>query len=195
MNNIVNDVSKIIKSFPDSVLNQKIYKTKVVFLEVNKTDKGYSKFKRFSANGNDYMVVDSEISYIPEEAYNALASAVTVKWEPKNRKQELEGIDGGNPEDKYKKVIIPRYDLTIIDTYRLVQEDGVKKLVSENEEITKKVQDETVQAILVDKEKRLREEIEAEVEQRFQAKIKELESKIPQPLSDSDIDNLVAGDE
>jgi len=194
MNNITTGVDKIVRSLPTSVLNQKIHKTKVVFLDVKKDDKWYSKFKHFSANGNDYSVVDSEISYIPEEAYNALASAVTVKWEPKNRKQELDGIDGENPNDKYKKVTIPRFDLTIVDTFRLVQEDGVKKLISENETITKKIQDETIEALLVDKEKKMREEIEIEVEQRFQAKIKELEAKIQQPLSESDIDELVMED-
>ena len=53
-------LDKIARSLPSEVLGQKIYKTKVIFLGIDKKDPGYSKYQKFSANCHDYQVVDGE---------------------------------------------------------------------------------------------------------------------------------------
>ncbi len=185
---------KIAQGLPASVLGQKIYKCKVNFNE-DKRSKSYSKRKNFSANCNEYLVIDGEISYMPEEAYNALSEAVTLEAVPVNKKQAEHGVDIDNPQDRYEKISHKRYDLTILDTYKLVIVDGKKTFVSEKEEVNAKVQEDTINALV---EARMKER-EMFLKEQHEEKIKALETEleniklasIPEAITDEDLDKLL----
>ena len=193
--------SDIASKIPSDVMDQKILKTKVLFLDVNKNDKHYSPRKDFSVNGRRYMVVDGKEAYLPMEAYSALKQAVMKKKVAVSKRQERDGIDLNDPSDKYKVIDIPRFDLTVIDEYQLVVEDGVNKLISKNETVSEKAALETANLLAIEKEKQIRQELEEEFEEKMRARLEEkdreiaaLASKIPAPISESEIDDLVEGD-
>ncbi len=182
-------LDSIARRLPSEVLDQKIYKAKVVFLGVDKKDAGYSKYKNFSANCHDYMVADGEISYLPEEALRALEDAVSYITKPANKKQEMDGIDGDNPRDKYEKVKDPRFDVTILDTMTIViDENGVRTMKSDSQ-VSELELEETHKAIMKEERKRIEEEVRAEYEEKF------TKMKADIPLIDEDkIDALLAAE-
>lgn len=180
-------LDSIARKLPSEVLDQKVYKAKVVFLGVDKKDPGYSKYKNFSANCHDYMIVDGEISYLPEEALRALEDAVSYVNRPANKKQENDGVDGDNPRDKYEKVRDPRFDVTILDTMTIViDENGVRTMKSDSQ-VSELELEETHKAILKEERKRIEEEVRAEYEEKF-AKMK---AEIPL-VDEEKIDELLA---
>lgn len=189
----VNTVDKILKNLPDEVIGQKIYKTKVLFLDVKKDEAHYMKTKNFSSCGRNYSVVDGEISYLPEEAFSALSDAVTITRRYRDKRQEKDGIDHDNPNDNMIEEKNKRFDLTVIDTYTLVIEDGKKTFVSQNDTISAKVAEETANKIVEVKEKELREQIEEEFRMKYEDKIKDLQSKITPPVSDEELESLGVG--
>jgi len=192
---------KIAQSLPNSVLGQKIYKCKVNFNE-DKRSKSYSRRKNFSANCNEYLVIDGEINYLPAEAYGALTEAVTLEATTVNKKQAEYGIDIDDPNDRFAKIEHKRYDLTILDTYNLVVIDGKKTFLSEKAEIDAKVQEDTVNAIV---EARMKER-ESFLKESESERIKQLEDElerikasskvdIPDPISDEDLEKLMSDEE
>ena len=184
-------LNDIIKGLNAEVIGQKIYKTKVVFLDTDKNAPHYEKTKVFSVNFHSYSIVDGEVAYLPEEAYDSLKNAITVVYKARNKKQELDGIDGDNPNDKYEKIENKRFDLTVLDKYTLVQDGGERKLVSENEQVTAKVVEETTNAAIEARRKEIEAEIRAELEAEYKAK--KLES-LPAEISDEAIDELLGGE-
>ena len=191
---------KIAQALPPSVIGQKVYKCKVNFNE-DKRSKSYSKRKNFSANCNEYLVIDGEINYLPAEAYNALTEAVTLEAVAVNKKQAERGIDIDDPNDRFAKIEHKRYDLTILDTYNLVIVDGKKTFVSEKIELDAKHQEETVNAIV---EARMKER-EAFLKEAENERIKSLEDEleqlrakakvdIPEAISDEDLESLLDDD-
>lgn len=182
-------LDSIARKLPSEVLDQKIFKAKVVFLGVDKKDPGYSKYKNFSANCHDYLVADGEISYLPEEAYAALMDAVSYINKPANKKQADDGLDGDNPRDKYEKIKDPRFDVTILDTMTIViDENGVRTMKSDSQ-VSELELEETHKAIMKEDRKRIEEEVRAEYEEKF-AKMK---ANIP--LIDEDkIDAILAAE-
>lgn len=191
---------KIAQALPPSVIGQKVYKCKVNFNE-DKRSKSYSKRKSFSANCNEYLVIDGEINYLPAEAYGALMEAVTLEAVSADNKGRPKFMDIDDPNDRYEKIEHKRYDLTILDTYNFVVVDGKKTFVSEKVELDAKHQEETVNAIV---EARMKEERELKKESENE-RIKQLEEElriakakveIPDPISDEDMDKLLKdGDE
>lgn len=192
---------KIAQALPPSVIGQKVFKCKVNFNE-DKRSKSYSKRKNFSANCNEYLVIDGEINYLPAEAYNALIEAVTLEAVPVNKKQAERGIDIEDPSDRFDKIEHKRYDLTILDTYSFVVVDGKKTFVSDKVELDAKHQEETVNAIV---EARMKER-EAYLKESENDRIKQLEDElammrakatmdIPEAISDEDLATLLDGEE
>lgn len=177
----VNTLDKIAKALPSEVLEQRIFKAKVLFLGVDKKDPGYSKIKKFSANCHNYQVIDGETSYLPEEAYNALKGAVSYINKPR--------LDWhmDDPRDKYERVPDARFDITIFDEMKVViNEDGVRTLKS-NSEVTKLELEETNKGILVEEKKR----IEAEVRAEYEAKFKNMKNEIPEATPEDEIEDLL----
>ena len=189
----------IARRLSPEVLNQPIFKAKVVFLGVDRKDPGYSKQKKFSANGHDYMVEDGGISYLPLEAKNALENAVSYITRPANKRQAEEGIDADNPADKYEKIKDPRFDITVLDTYKVViGEDGSKHLKSDNEISATELEVSNKKILEEQKEfltKQIREELQAEYDAKLEAKVKELEKNVPEPISDEDLKKLIGDEE
>jgi len=114
----------IFKSFPSSTKMQPKYRVKVVFLNTSKSDPTYTPVRVFSVNGNKYSVVDSGIAYMPEEAHSALTNAVGYITKPKNTMQKEYGLNADDLNDKYEKVPVPNYDLTILEEYYPVEKGG-----------------------------------------------------------------------
>ena len=198
MDNIITSEA-IAKSLPDEVLAQKIYKCKVVFLDTDKRDPGYTPVKKFSANYHEYSVVDGETSYLPEEAYAALTGAVSYISKPVSRQQEQEGINHENPADKYEKVPVKRFDVTVIDVLTLVvDESGKKSFRSSTQQISKLEIEETQKAIIASKvteeTERIQLELEEKYAQMYDKKIKELEKSLTPATDDKEIEKLL-GDE
>lgn len=114
----------IFKSFPSSTKMQPKYKVKVVFLNTSKSDPTYTPVRVFSVNGNKYSVVDSGIAYMPKEAHSALSDAVGYIAKPKNSMQKEYGLNVDDLTDKYDKVPVPNYDLTVLEEYYPVMKNG-----------------------------------------------------------------------
>lgn len=194
----MNDVmtaDRIARSLPLDVLKQKIFKCKVIFLDVDKRDGSYSKVKRFSANCHEYSVVDGEISYLPEEAYSALQNAVSYINRPATKAQEKDGINHESPADRYEKIEIKRFDLTVLDVMVLViGEDGKRYFKSVSEKLTELEIDETQKAIIESEKDKIREEEREKYEEKLAAEIAKLKAELPQTASDEEIDRLL-GDE
>ena len=194
---------KIAKMLPNTVLGQKIYKCKVVFMDVRANEEGYSNVKRFSANGNDYSVVDGGTSYLPEEAYYALTSAVSYIAKPKNKIQADYGIDMDNPDDRYVKIEIKRFDVTVIDILTFVaKENGSKEFVSSKEVISKEDMEKTKELMREAVKKEYGDEIREEIEEKIKVEaekeitkrdtdIEKLKAKLKALSPDEDIDKLL----
>jgi len=187
---------KIANGLPASVLGQKIYKCKVNFNE-DKRSKSYSRRKNFSANCNEYLVIDGEISYLPAEAYGALLEAVTLEAVAVNKKQAERGVDIDDPNDQYEKIQHKRYDLTVLDVYNLVVMDGKKTFVSERAEVDAKVQEDTINAIVEARMKEREEYLKETENERIKqleeelANIKNASMEIPDGISEEDLDKLL----
>ena len=174
---------------PASTIEQKVFKTKVVFLGISKTDKQYNKQKSWTVNDNRYMVEDGQIAFLPEEAYNSLNDAVSLKASYKTKKQMQEGLDMGDPEDVMMKTEDRRYDLTILGEYVQSVHDGKKVLVGEDEDSPEK----KAEARRIAKEEmkaEVRAELEAEKAEEIEKELKELE-EIPDATPDEDIETLM----
>jgi len=192
---------KIAQSLPNSVLGQKIYKCKVNFNE-DKRSKSYSRRKNFSANCNEYLVIDGEINYLPAEAYGALTEAVTLEATAVNKKQAEYGVDIDDPNDRFAKIEHKRYDLTILDTYNLVVIDGKKTFLSEKAEMDAKIQEETVNAIVEARMKEREEFLKDSENERIKQLEEELERikaiskvEIPDAISDEALEKLMRDEE
>jgi len=192
---------KIAQSLPNSVLGQKIYKCKVNFNE-DKRSKSYSRRKNFSANCNEYLVIDGEINYLPAEAYGALTEAVTLEATAVNKKQAEYGVDIDDPNDRFAKIQHKRYDLTILDTYNLVVIDGKKTFLSEKAEMDAKIQEETVNAIVEARMKEREEFLKDSENERIKQLEEELERikaiskvEIPDAISDEALEKLMRDEE
>lgn len=149
---------QIIKSLPSDVRNQRIYMARIVFLGVSKDRPEYVNNRIFSVNGHRYQVVDGAIAYLPKEAMSALGDAVPVKAAHKTEKQKEHGLSLDKAET-YQEVPIPRYDITIMKEFEIVERNGSLDL-SEVVDNTKKEADE------IDREKirqEYKEELEAEI--------------------------------
>lgn len=118
------NMEDIFKSFPASTRMQPKYRAKVVFLNTQKSDPTYSPVRVFSVNGNKYSVVDSGIAFMPKEAFSALSDAVGFITKPKNAMQKEYGLNADDLNDKYEKVPVPNYDLTILEEYYPVEKGG-----------------------------------------------------------------------
>jgi len=183
-------LESIARKLPSEVLDQKIFKTKVVFLGVDRKDPGYSKYKNFSVNCHEYLIVDGEISYLPEEAKCALQDAVSYINKPASKKQEEDGLDGDNPRDKYRKEEDPRFDLTIIDTMTVVIDENGKRTLKSDSLVTAQEKEETDKAILKEERKRIEAEIRLEYEEKYNQKMESLKSEIPE-ANESAIEQLL----
>lgn len=194
MNLISADLQKVINSLPEDVIGQKIYKTKVLFMDVNRAETHYQRDKRFSVRGNNYAVRDGEIAYLPEEAYNALKDAVIVSRKYKTKHEERDGLNIDDPDSKFEEIKNPRFELTVIDTYSFMVENGKRIFVSDNETISTKMVEETADAIvkvkMEERERELREELEAEYKAKY-----EKEKEVLPEISDEDIDALEASED
>lgn len=191
---ISTDLQKVINSLPEDVIGQKIYKTKIIFLDVNKSEPHYEKDKRFSVRGNNYIVRDGAVSFLPEEAYNALKDAIIVTRKYKTKTEEKDGLNYDDPESRFEEVKNPRYDLTVIDTFSFMVDEGKRVFISENETISTKTAEETAEAIVAVKIKEKEIELRAELEAEYAEKYAK-EGKIVPEISDEDIDALEAGEE
>lgn len=191
MNTKMNSIDDILKALPEEVIGQKIFKTKVIFLDVKKDDSHYSPTKRFGVNGRNYLVHDGGIAYLPEEAFNALNDAVTVERKFRDKRQAHDGVDHDNPDDRYVEVKNNRFDLTVIDVFTLMIEDDKKIFVSQNESASAKAQDETIQKIITVKEKEIRQQVEEELRSSIR---EELMKELTPEISDEDIDSLTSED-
>lgn len=203
MSEQVMTAEKIAKMLPNTVLGQPIYKCKVVFMDVRKGDEGYSQVKRFSANGNDYSVVDGGVSYLPEEAYSALTGAVSYMARPKSKVQAEYGMDMDNPEDRYEKIEIKRFDITVIDILTFIaKEDGSKHFISSKEQASSADLEKTKELMREAVKKELGDEIREEVEEQVKveaekeitkrdADIEKLKAKLKDLNPDEDIDKLL----
>lgn len=188
--------------FPASVMAQKIFKAKVVFLGVDKKSKEYNKYKTIGANGNKYLVEDGKIAYLPEEAYNSLmdASGIIRKM---NTKQEKYGIDLDDPNDQYVKERDPRFDVTIIGEYAIGKKDNQVYLIPKQmplDDEAKSALDEAKAEMRKDLERQMREDLEEEFREREEALkrreqilLNEIE-KIPDATPDNEIDDLISGE-
>ena len=182
------DVDKIIKRLPASTMEQKVYRAKVIFLGVNKTDKHYNPRKDWSVNGNNYTVLDGEIAYLPEEAKNSLLDAIEIRKVP-TPAQEKYGIDGARRE-KYKSDKVPRFNLEIYEVYKQAIVDGEKVFVSETEQIKAKDRDETIKVILAEKEKQMRADLEDEFKSKLDAQIASLNAKLEPAIDEDELSEL-----
>ena len=182
---------QIAKGLSSEVFGQPIYKCKILFLDVDRKSEGYSPTHRFSANFHDYMVVDESIAYLPEEAYSALNGAVSYVSRPKSKKQAQDGVDIDDPNDKYEKVTVKRFDVTVLDIIKLVTDDkGNRRFVSSNEEVT----EEETKATKREIEIKVRNEMEenfAEERLEYEDKIKALEAKLKATETVDNIEDLI----
>jgi hypothetical protein len=196
----------ILNRLPTSVLTQNVYKAKVVFMGVPKDDPNYKAVRAFSANGNRYSVVDGGISFLPKEALHALLDAVPVFTVHANRSQEKDGINHGDPSDLFKKVKNPRYDITVLEEFKIGRdEDGNNILINLTEkgkdEELKRAEKAAYDAIKKELESSIREELEEKIrnEIKLEAKgeIEKMEEDYPdlkvESISDEDFDELVDG--
>jgi hypothetical protein len=115
------NMEDIFKSFPSNTRMQPKYRVKVIFLNTSKSEPSYTPVRVFSVNGNRYSVVDGGTAYMPKEAYSALTDAVGYIAKPKNSMQKEYGLNADDLSDKYDKVPVPNYDLTILDEFYPVQ--------------------------------------------------------------------------
>ena len=184
-------VDQIAKNLSSEVFGQPIYKCKIVFLDVDRKSDGYVPMHRFSANYHDYAVRDDGISYLPEEAYSALNGAVSYISRPKTKKQAQEGVDVDDPNDRYEKVKVKRFDVTVLDIIKLVtDEKGNRRFVSSNEQVTEEENIATKKVIEI----KVRQEMEenfAEERLAYAEKIKALEAKLLDAAPAEDIDELI----
>ncbi len=191
MNLISTDLQKVINSLPEDVIGQKIYKTKVLFMDVNRAEAHYQRDKRFGVRGNNYVVRDGEVAYLPEEAYNALKDAVIITRKYRTRQEEKDGLNIDDPNSKFEEIKNPRFELTVIDTYSFMVDNGKRTFISDNETISAKMVEETADAIIKvkmeERERELREELEAEYKAKY-----EKEKEVLPEISDEDIDALEA---
>ena len=171
-------MDQIAAKFPVDVLGQRVFKCKVTFLDVDRRSENYSPRHQFSANFHEYLVIDGSISYMPEEAYSALNSAVSYIAKPATKKQAEDGIDADDPSDKYEKVTVKRFEVTVLDIIEIVQdESGKKRFVSSSEQKTENEIIATKKAI----EDAIRKELEEDMKEErltLELRIKELEGKL-----------------
>ena len=205
----------IIKRLPPQVLNQMIYKAKVIFLGVLKDDSNYQSVRSFSANGRRYSVVDGGISYLPKEALAALQDAVPVYTTHANKVQKEDGINHEDPSDRFKKMPNPRYDITVLEEFKIGKDDSGKNILISLSDQTKQaeldradaaaraaIRKEIEDSVREDLEEKIRKEVEAEVKAEMEKKTEEYpdinidegSSDVPEPISDDDFDNLIGED-
>jgi len=174
---------------PVSTIEQKVFKTKVIFLGMSKTDRNYEKQKSWTVNGNRYMVEDGKVAFLPEEAYNSLNDAVGLKASYKSKKQMQEGLDMGDPTDVMLKTEDRRFDLTILGEYVQSFHEGKNVLVGDDEDSPEK-KEEARRIAKEEMKAELRAELEAEKKAEVEAELKELDA-IPEATPDEDIDDII----
>lgn len=189
--------------FPASVMAQKVFKAKVVFLGIDRKSKEYNKYRTVGANGNKYLVEDGKIAYLPEEAYSALIDSCGLITKYKDGRQEKTGIDLEDPNDQYIKEKDPRFDVTIIGEYAIGKKDNQIYLIPKQMPIddeAKAALDEAKAEMKRDLERQIREDLEEEfkereeaIKRREQILLSEME-KIPEATPDDEIDDLIEGE-
>lgn len=180
-------------SMPSSTFDQKVYKAKVVFVGIDRKSGEYTKQRKFNVNGNEYMVQDGAIHFLPEEALSALQLAVEITSSYKNKHQATHGIDGSDPTDKFLKIENKKYDITILGTYTQGIVDGTRYFIAEEDPMEASMKAEAErkakEAMRAEVEKEIREQIEAEKRDRM----KEFDA-IPEATDDEEIDKLLKGE-
>ena len=197
----------IVQSLYPQVLTQKIYKAKVVFMGVLRDDPHYNQVRSFSANGRRYSVVDGGISYLPAEALAALQDAVPVYTVHANKKQMKDGIDHEDPTDKFMKMKNPRYDITVLEEFKIGKDETGKNILVSVTETGKKAELDRAEkaayaAIKAEIEQTVREEMEekirAEVAAETGSVMDELEEDMEdvklEEVSDEDFEDLINKD-
>lgn len=197
----------IVQSLYPQVLTQKIYKAKVIFMGVLRDDPHYNQVRSFSANGRRYSVVDGGISYLPAEALAALQDAVPVYTVHANKKQMKDGIDHEDPTDKFLKMRNPRYDITILEEFKVGKDDAGNNILVSVTETGKKAELDRAEkaayaAIKAEIEQTVREEMEekirAEIAAETGAVMDELEEDMEdvklEEVSDEDFEDLLNKD-
>lgn len=204
----------ILNRLPASVLTQNVYKAKVVFMGVPKDDPNYKAVRAFSANGNRYSVVDGGISFLPKEALHALLDAVPVFTVHANKTQEKDGVNHGDPTDLFKKVKNPRYDVTVLEEFKIGRdEEGNNILINLTEQgrdaELKRAEKAAYDAMKKELEKSIREELEEKIRSEIKTEAGEQVEKMeedypelkpepvddePEPISDEDFESLIEGD-
>ena len=197
----------IVQSLYPQVLTQKIYKAKVIFMGVLRDDPNYNQVRSFSANGRRYSVVDGGISYLPAEALAALQDAVPVYTVHANEKQKKDGIDHEDPSDKFKKMKNPRYDITILEEFKIGKDEAGKNILISVTETGKKaeldraekaayaaIKAEIEQTVREEMEEKIRAEIAAETGSVMDDLEEDMEDVKLVEVSDEDFENLLNKD-
>lgn len=188
-----NQLSDIVKKFSADVLTQKIYKAKVIFLGVDRKDPGYSKYKKIDVNCRPYLITDGEINYIPEEVKSALQDAVSYSSQPRNKKQEKDGMDYDDPTDRYEKIPDPRFDVTVLETFHIViNENGERELKSDSAVTQLEIENTREFAV----EERIKEAVNETKELdklEFKEKFEKLKALIPEGVSEEEIRAIIEG--
>lgn len=197
----------ILNRLPIQVLSQKVYKAKVVFMGVLRDDPNYNQVRSFSVNGRRYSVVDSGISYLPEEALRALQDAVPVYTVHANSQQAKDGVNHGDPSDQFRKMPNPRYNITILEEFQIGKDEaGNNVLVSltdqSKEEELQRAQKAAYEAMKKELEEDLRIEIEEKVRKELSGKMVEedypdvkIKEEIPEAMDDDEFEELISGEE
>jgi hypothetical protein len=183
----------ILKRLPEEVLHENVYKAKVIFMGVLKDDPNYKATRAFSVNGRRYSVVDGGISFLPKEALHALLDAVPKFTVHANKKQETDGINHGDPTDQFKKVANPRYDVTIIDEFKIGKDEAGNNILINltekgREAELAKAQQAAYAAIRKELEETIREELEEKYrkqrDEEAKAQVDKKEESYPDPVEE-----------
>lgn len=184
-------------SLPSRTVDQKIFKAKVVFVGVDRKSGEYSRQRKFNVNGTEYMVQDGATCFLPEEAMSALTLAIDISATYKNKQQQLAGVDGSDPTDKFLRVENKKFDITILGEYEQVVKDGDKYFAEIDSPEKEKLRDEAKRLAKIEAraelEAELREKIEEEVRERVIREHKEY-MEIPEATDDNVIDELLNDD-
>lgn len=177
---------KVAMKMPAEVLGQKFYKAKILFLDVDRKDPGYSKYKRIDVNCHNYLIVDGEVSYIPHEVLSALRDAVSYINRP-NKTQDKDGIDHDNPRDRYEKIPNPRFDVTVLENLSIVIGDDGKRHFKSDSAVTQLEVEETSKRITEEKVKQAKEEAKIE----FDEKMEKIKSLIPAGIDEEALKQIL----
>jgi len=191
-------MEKATVSLPSRVVDQKVFKTKVVFVGVDRKSGEYSKQRKFNVNGSEYMVQDGAVHFLPEEALSALSLAIDISASYKSKQQQSNGVDGSDPTDKFLRVENKKFDLTIIGEYTQGIVDGERYFIPTSDPIAEQAKIEARKVAEVELRKELEEELRVKIEEEVREKVsREMEeyAKIPDATEDDIIATLLEEDD